>query len=78
MNFEKINNSNEEGREERAKKIMTLLGLTLEELQGKKVLDLGAGEAELAESLSAKGVDIFSLDIKSPISRRESFILAKA
>lgn len=49
---------------ERAEYILETLGLHWEDLQGKHVLDLGAGNAELARAATQRGIDtIQSIDL---------------
>lgn len=48
--------------EKRAGEILEDLGLSWENLEGKKVLDVGAGLAEVAEEGKKRGVDIVSLE----------------
>lgn len=42
--------------------VMNNLGLEMEKMRGKKILDLGAGKAELAQSTKNRGINIMSLD----------------
>lgn len=45
-----------------AQRIMNNLGLEMENMRGKKILDLGAGKAELAQWAKKQGINIMSLD----------------
>jgi len=48
--------------DENAEMYFKELGLSWQELQGKKVLDLGAGPAKFAQAARARGIDVISLD----------------
>jgi len=48
--------------ENHARLILKDLGLRIEDLRGKKVLDLGAGKAELAQWAKKQGMNIINLD----------------
>lgn len=52
--------------EAHAEYVLAFLGLTWDDLRGKRVLDIGAGRAELARVGKRHGVEIVSLDIRSP------------
>lgn len=56
---------NEKWRAERARQIIESLGLEWEDLKGKKILEIGAGEAMIAETAKGKDIDVVSLD-KNP------------
>jgi ubiquinone/menaquinone biosynthesis C-methylase UbiE len=45
-----------------AQEMLGNLGLTIENLRGKSVLDLGAGDADLGKAMKQNGVDIVSMD----------------
>ena len=47
----------------RADFILKRLGLTWEELEGKNVLDVGAGSAEFGQVAQARGISVFSFDL---------------
>lgn len=48
--------------EARANYILGRLGLSWEDLKGKRILDVGAGSAEFGAAARTKGVDVVSLD----------------
>jgi SAM-dependent methyltransferase len=48
--------------EDRAKYVLKNLGLSIENLRGKKVVDLGAGKAELAQWAKEQTINIICLD----------------
>lgn len=48
--------------EERANYILGRLGLSWEELKGKRMLDIGAGTAEFGATAREKGINVVSLD----------------
>ena len=52
----------EESKESLVETNLSDLGLTLDDLEGKKVLDVGAGPALVGEAARERGVDITSLD----------------
>lgn len=62
----KEKNENVDFVEKRAEFILGRLGLKWEDLQGKKILDIGAGPAEIAQVAAKKGIKVFSLDINRP------------
>lgn len=51
-------------RAERARECLARLGLTFDDLKGKRTLEIGAGTAEIAEAVQGKGATVFSLDLK--------------
>ncbi len=52
--------------EKRAEFILKRLGLSWEELEGKRVLDIGAGPADLALAAAKRNVEVVSIDAKMP------------
>lgn len=52
--------------ETRAEFILGRLGLKWEDLKGKKILDIGAGSAEVAQAAAKKGIEVISLDLNLP------------
>lgn len=62
----KENIENVDSVEKRAEFILGRLGLKWEDLKGKKILDIGAGSAEVAQAAAKKGIRVFSLDINRP------------
>jgi ubiquinone/menaquinone biosynthesis C-methylase UbiE len=65
------NSPNQGEIEMRAKLVMNNLGLKAEDLVGKKILDLGAGKAELAQWAKSHGINIVSLDNGIGYTREE-------
>lgn len=51
-------------RAERARECLARLGLTFDDLKGKRTLEIGAGTAEIAEAVQGKGATVFSLDLR--------------
>ena len=64
MSFEKSENEAER-KLERAEFILRRLGLGWGDLEGKKILDIGADSAELAQAAKDKGISVVSMDINS-------------
>ncbi len=52
----------EQQKEKRAQEILGDLDLNLNDLQGKTVLDIGAGQAEIAQVANKKGARVYSLE----------------
>ncbi len=57
--------------EQRAKEILADLDLKIEDLKGRKILDIGAGNAEIAKVLNNKGAKVFSLEINLESVKKE-------
>lgn len=76
----KEKNENVDSVEKRAEFILGRLGLKWEDLQGKEILDIGAGSAEIAQAAAKKGIKVFSLDINRPEDyvRDAEYIIADA
>jgi len=61
--FEQFKFENSEQRtEKRSVEILADLDLTIEDLAGKRVLDIGAGNAEIAKVANKKGAMVYSLE----------------
>lgn len=61
-------------RAERARECLARLGLTFDDLKGKRTLEIGAGTAEIAEAVQGKRATVFSLDLKSEMWLEEEKI----
>lgn len=57
---------NVESVEKRAEFVLGRLGLKWEDLKDKKILDIGAGPAEVAQAAAKKGIEVISLDLNLP------------
>lgn len=60
--------------EQAATNILEAMGLNWEDLQGKKVLEIGAGLAELAQAAKKRGIDVASLEKNPAIWEEEGDI----
>lgn len=74
--FEKINDETPEGEiepdlEVEATSDLKDLGLSWEQLKGKKVLDIGAGPGVIAEVAKKKGIEVVSLDMNPEMWKSE-------
>lgn len=79
---EETENSKEKETFDRAKKVLSWLGIKekeIEDLVGKRVLDIGALEGEVVKFLQNKGVDATALDIDGSFSSSvDNFIIGDA
>lgn len=61
----------EQQREQSASEILADLDLKLEDLRGKNVLDIGAGNAKIAKAANKQGAKVFSLEHDLDFVRKE-------
>ncbi len=68
----------EKNPERRALEELNDLGLRMEDMIGKKTLDIGAGDAAIGQAAHRRGIDVVSLDTKPPVSQDIPYVIASA